>query len=222
MFTKRVAVQYLVLGFWSVGVSLGQQTPASSPQPALHEFPLTLQQSIESGKNQIGTKVQAKLATGTLFQGTVIPRNAVFSGVVIESTAKSAQEPAKLAIRMETAEWKDHSASLKAYLIPLYYAATAQSAQGPPAGSPDPSSRTVNGADQSDSRMSQPFPGSASPSDPPALPDVPTTSNRPVPMKNVAIALADEGGAALVSERANIKLYKMTTYVFAATESAAK
>jgi len=38
-------------------------------------------------------------------------------------------------------------------------------------------------------------------------------------MKNVTLAPADEGGAALVSEHANIKLYKLTTYVFAAGEA---
>ncbi len=221
MFSRRLVVQGAILGFWSAA-SFAQQIPAPSPRPVLREFPLTLQQSIESGKNKIGTKVQAKLAVATLFQGTVIPRNAVFSGVVIESDAKSAKDPAKLAIRMETAEWKDWSTSLTAYLTPLYYTTTAQEVQSLPTGSPDPSSRTLNGPDQSDSRMSQPFPGSDSPSGLPAIPDVPAASNRPVPMKNVTLALADEGGAALLSEHSNIKLYKMTTYVFAAAESPAK
>jgi len=220
MFSRRF-VQGAMLAFWSAA-SFAQQTPAPSSHPALHEFPLTLQQSIESGKAKIGTKVQAKLAVATVFQGTVIPRNAVFSGVVIESDAKSAKDPAKLAIRMETAEWKDQSTSLTAYLTPLYYTTTAQEVQSLPTGSPDPSSRTLNGPDQSDSRMSQPFPGSDSPSGLPAIPDVPAASNRPVPMKNVTLALADEGGAALLSEHSNIKLYKMTTYVFAAVESPAK
>jgi hypothetical protein len=221
MLSRRFVVQVAILGFWSAA-SFAQQKPAPSPRPALREFPLTLQQSIESGKATIGTKVQAKLAAGTLFQGTVIPRNAVFSGVVIESTAKSAKEPAKLAIRMETAEWKDGSTSLKAYLVPLYYAPTAPSIQGPPAESPDPGSRTMNGAGQSDPRMSQPFPGGNAQTGQAAISDIPTASNRPVQMKNVTLALADEGGAALVSEGANIKLYKMTTYVFAASDTAAK
>jgi hypothetical protein len=219
MFSRRLVVRGAILGFWSAA-SFAQQIAAPSPRPVLREFPLTLQQSIESGKTQIGTKVQAKLAAGTLFQGTVIPRNAVFSGVVIESTAKSGKEPAKLAIRMETAEWKDNSTSLKAYLVPLYYAPTAPSVQGPPAESPDPGSRTMNGAGQSDSRMSQPFPGGDSQTSQSAIPDIPTASNRPVQMKNVTLALADEGGAALLSEHWNIKLNKQTTYVFAGSESA--
>jgi hypothetical protein len=217
MFIRRILVQSAVLGFWSAA-ALAQKIPPSSPQPALHEFPLTLQQSIESGKAKIGTKVQAKLATATLFQGTVIPRNALFSGVVVESDAKTAKERAKLAIRMETAEWKDHSTSLKAYLIPVYYTATTQAVPSLPNGSPDPSSRTLNG-EQANSPMQRPSPSTDSQMSQTAIPDSPSTLNRPVPMKNVTLALADEGGAALVSEHANIKLYKLTTYVFAAGEA---
>jgi len=221
MFVRRILVQSAILGFWSAA-ALAQKTPPSSPRPAPHEFPLTLQQSVESGKAKIGTKVQAKLATATLFQGTVIPRNALFSGVVIESDAKTAKERAKLAIRMETAEWKDHSISLTAYLLPLSYLNTEQAAQALPNESPDPSSRTMNDAGQdAGSPMQRPFPTNDSQAAQSAIPQT-ATSNRPVPMKNVTVALADEGGAALVCEHANIKLYKMTTYVFAGVESAAK
>jgi hypothetical protein len=216
MFIRRMVAQVLILSFWSAA-SLAQQTPAPLPHPALREFPLTLQQSIESGKTKIGTKVQAKLAVATLFHGTVIPRNAVFSGVVIESTAKSPKDPAKLAIRMETAEWKSGSTSMTAYLTPLYYT-TAQAGQSLPNESPDPSSRTLDG-DQSSSPMNRPSPSS----DPQAaIPDTPSISNRPVPMKNVRLGMADDGGVALLSEHGNIKLYKMTTYVLAASEPPAE
>ncbi len=219
MFSRRLVVQGAILGFWSAA-SFAQQIPAPSPRPVLREFPLTLQQSIESGKNKIGTKVQAKLAVATLFQGTVIPRNAVFSGVVIESDAKSAKDPAKLAIRMETAEWKDWSTSMTAYLMPLYYTITDQAGQRLPNESQDPDSRTLDG-EQSQSPMQRSFPHESQASQA-AIPETPTTSNRPVPMKNVALARADEGGAALVSEHGNIKLNKLTTYVFAAVEATAK
>jgi len=36
----------------------------------------------------------------------------------------------------------------------------------------------------------------------------------------VTVAPADEGGAALLSEHSNIKLFRLTTYVFAARERA--
>jgi len=216
MFSRRF-VQGAMLAFWSAA-SFAQQTPAPSSHPALHEFPLTLQQSIESGKAKIGTKVQAKLAVATLFHGVVIPRNAVFSGVVIESDAKTAKDPAKLAIRMETAEWKDQSTSLTAYLIPLYYTTTSQAVPDLANESPDPSSRTMNG-EQANSPMHGPVPSIDSQTSQAAIPDTPSSSNRPAPMKNVTLALADEGGAALVSQHANVKLYKLTTYVFAAREA---
>jgi hypothetical protein len=183
---------------------------------------VVLQQSVEAGKTPIGTKVEGKLATATLFQGTVIPRNAVFSGVVIESVAKSPKVAARLAIRMETARWKDQSSSMNAYLMPLYYAATAQAAQSPPNESPDPASKTLNEGVQSDPRMSRPFSGNNTEAVQGAVPDAVASSSRPVRMKDVAVEPADEGGIALVSEHANIKLYKMTTYVLAAVEPPAK
>lgn len=215
-----MVAQTVILACWSA-FSLSQQAQAPSARPALHEFPLTLQQSIESGKTKIGTKVQAKLATATRFQGAVIPRNAVFSGVVIESTARGAKEPAKLAIRMETAEWKDQSTSMTAYLTPLYYTVAAPTSL--PGGSPDPSSRTLKGAGQDpNSPMYRPYPTNDSQAAQEAIPEIATTSTRPVAMKNVTLGLADDGGAALVSEHSNIKLYKLTTYVFAAREPAAQ
>jgi len=200
-------------------VSVGQQKPPTSSPGALREFPLVLQQSIESGKAMIGTKVQAKLAVATMFEGTVIPRNAVFSGVVIESNAKSAKEPAKLAIRMETAEWKHGSSSMMAYLLPLYYPTTTQNF-GDASQASGPTASDGGQGSSSESPMShQSFPSNESQA---AIPEISTTSNRPVQIKNVTVALADEGGAALVSEHSNIKLFKLTTYVFAAREPKAK
>jgi len=143
--------------------------------------------------------------------------------VVIESTSKSAKEPAKLAIRMETAEWKGGSISITAYLLPLYYPATTQSVPNFGDAPRESGANMPDGAGQhsgSESPMQhQSFPTDGSQS---AIPEVSTTSNRPVPIKNATLALADEGGAALVSEHSNIKLFKLTTYVFAARETRAK
>lgn len=219
--TKRTLSQVAIIGFCFTA-SMGQQKPPTSPAGGLHEFPLVLQQSIESGKANIGTKVQAKLAVATIFQGTVIPRNAVFSGVVIESTPKSAKEPAKLAIRMETAEWKHGSTSITAYLLPLYYPAPTESLPnfGDLAQQSGPNTNGTGQPSSPESPSRQPsFPTDGSQS---AIPEVSTSSNRPVQIKNVTVALADEGGAALVSEHGNIKLFKLTTYVFAAREERPK
>jgi len=200
---------------------MGQQKAPTSSSDVLREFPLVLQQSIESGKAKIGTKVQAKLAVATMFAGTVIPRNAVFFGVVIESTPKSAKEPAKIAIRMETAEWKDGSSSMMAYLLPLYYPATTQAMQnfGDASQESGPTSNGAQGSSSEPPMSHQSFPSNESRA---AIPEISTTSNRPVQIKNVTVALADEGGAALVSEHSNIKLFKLTTYVFAAREPRAQ
>lgn len=199
---------------------MGQKPPTSS-SGALREFPLVLQQSIESGKAKIGTKVQAKLAVATMFEGTIIPRNAVFSGVVIESTPKSPKEPAKIAIRMETAEWKHGSSSMMAYLLPLYYPTTTQAMQnfGDASQESGPTSNGAQGSSSESPMSHQSFPSNESAA---AIPEISTTSNRPVQIKNVTVALADEGGAALVSEHSNIKLFKLTTYVFAAREPQAR
>jgi hypothetical protein len=61
MLIRTMVAQSVVLACLSA-FSLSQQAQAPSARPALHEFPLTLQQSLESGKAAIGTKVQAKLA----------------------------------------------------------------------------------------------------------------------------------------------------------------
>jgi hypothetical protein len=219
--SKWTLRQVAIIGF-CFAASMGQQKPPTPSSSALHEFPLVLQQSIESGKATIGTKVQAKLAVATMFEGTVIPRNAVFSGVVIESTPKSAKEPAKLAIRMETVEWKHGSSSIMAYLLPLYYPATTQSMpnfEDASQASGGPASDGGQGSSSESNMSHQSFPANESQA---AIPEISSISNRPVQIKNVKVALADEGGAALVSEHSNIKLFKLTTYVFAARETRAK
>jgi hypothetical protein len=57
---------------------------------------------------------------GTLLNGTVISKGAVLSGEVIESMAKSPTEPSRLAVRMDSAQWKNGSAPVKFYLTPWY------------------------------------------------------------------------------------------------------
>jgi len=188
----------------------------------LHEFPVILQQNVETGKTPVGTKIQAKLAAATLFNGTVIPKNAVITGRVIESEAKSAKNQARLEIRIDKVTWNGGWAPLGAYLMPLYYPTTEHAVPNLPNGSPDPDSRTLNGAGQSGSPMDRPFPGSGSEASQGAIPDIATTSNRPVRMRDVALAPTSDGGITLVSEHANVKLHKLTTYVFAAAESQAK
>lgn len=219
MFSRRLVVHGAMLAFCSAAV-VGQQKSTAPSSLVLREFPVVLQQSVEAGKTPVGTQVRGRLATATLFHGTLIPRNAVFSGVIFESAAKTTKSPARLGIRMQTAQWKHGSTCMKAYLMPLYYTA-AESVEGPPPESPDPSSRTLQGAD-SQSPMNQHFPSDSSEAVQGAIPNIPTLSSRPVRMKNVALEPAADGGVTLMSEHDNIKLYKMTTYVLAAVEPPTK
>ena len=219
MFIRTILAQGAIFGFWSAAV-FAQQTPASSA-PVLREFAVILQQNVETGKTPVGAKVQATLAAATQFNGTIIPKNAVLSIVVAESVAKSAKDKARLEIRMDKATWNGGWSPLKAYLMPLYYPMTAQAGQSLPNGAA--ASSAGDEADQrrsSESPMQRPFPGSNSETAQAAIPDIPTISSRPVRMKNVELAPASDGGIALVSEHANVKLYKLTTYIFAADESA--
>jgi hypothetical protein len=220
MFVRAILAQGAIFGFWSAAV-FAQQTPASSA-PVLREFAVILQQNVETGKTAVGAKVEAKLAAATQFAGTIIPKNAVLSIVVAESVAKSAKDKARLEIRMDTATWNGGWSPLKAYLMPLYYPLASQAGQSLPNGS------AASGGDEADQRtnsqspMQRQFPSNNSEAAQEATPDIPTISSRPVRMKNVELAPAGDGGIALVSEHTNLKLYKQTTYVFAADESSVR
>ncbi len=160
MLTRRLVVQGAILAFCSAA-SIGQQSHQASPPPVLREFPVILQQSVEAGKTPAGTKVQGKLAAATLFNGALIPKNAVTSGVVVESESRKGEERARLAIRMNTVSWDGGWAPLYAYLMPLYYEAAGQAVPNLPNESPDPGLQ--------DLERTQPVV---------AVPDVPTISER--------------------------------------------
>jgi len=224
MFSRRLVVTAAIIGFCSAALIAQQSRPASS-SGVLREFPVILQQSVEAGKTPVGTEVKGKLVIATQFHGTLIPRDAVVSGVVFESVRKSAKGPSRLGIRMENAKWKGESTCMmKAYLMPLYYPLVSQSMQGPPSESSDTDSRSMNGPNQSTSSpMSLPsFGGSNSEAAQEAMPNLLTLSSRPVSMKNVVIEPVPDNGVELVSQHDNIKLQKMTTYVLAAIEPPTK
>ena len=119
MFTRTTVVALLVLSAFGSAILLGQQHPASGPS-GVREFPVILEQSVVAGKTPVGTKIQAKLEVATFVDGTVIPRSAIFSGEVLESVAKTKTAPSRLAIRMDSVQWKNGSASLKVYSTAWY------------------------------------------------------------------------------------------------------
>ncbi len=202
---------------------LAQQKPAS-PAPTMREFPVNLRQNVEAGKTPVGTKVQAKLVMATLVDGTVIPDDALLSGEVVESVGKTKTDPSRLAIRLDTAEWKHGSALVKVYLTGWFYpraiAAPGQDlSYGPQAQAG--SSRGWNGAGTypDGNPVSQPFPTAARDNDAGSIvPDVsrPALSGRPTQLKNVEAVQNADGVTTLVSSHSNIKLDKSTVYMFAA------
>ena len=196
----------------------GQQIPAPAPAATPLEFPLILQQTVLAGKTTVGTKIEARLSLATLVDGKVIPRNALFSGEVMESAAKSKSAPSRLAIRFESAQWKNMSASMKIYLLPWFYPSVAsQSSQDLQYGPPQPPSRTWNGQGEypdTNTKVYRPFPGADSDKDS-AVPNasVSATSNQRLQLKNVTSELGSDGTITLVSSHSNIKLDKSTTYL---------
>lgn len=180
---------------------------------------MLLQSNVIAGKTAVGTKIQAKLCVATLVDGTVIPRNAIFSGEVIESVAKTAKDPSHLGIRIDSAQWKNGSATVKAYLIAWYYPTVTEAGQNLQYGPEQPVKKTWNGMGQYPDPQSpayRPFPNASSDQGATA-PDTSSsvTSNHRVVMKNIESEQSSDGTITIVSKKSNIKLDKLTTYVFA-------
>jgi hypothetical protein len=222
MSTRSRAVAILIL-FVVIVISsasiLSQQKPAASAPPGTQEFPVVMEQNVAAGKTPAGTKIRAKLEVATLIGGTVVPRNAVFSGEVIESAAKTATDPSRLAIRIDSVLWKKGSASVTAFLTAWYYPTRDANGQDLQYGPTQPANRTWNGQGQypdPNSKIYRPFPGSDSGNDASA-PNTPSSaaSNRRVLMRDVESAKNADGVVAIVSKSTNIKLDKLTTYVLA-------
>jgi hypothetical protein len=151
----------------------------------------------------------------------VIPRNALISGEVIESVAKSGNSPSRLAIRMDSAQWKNGGVKFTGYLTAWYY---------PPAPMPPPDisyappgdRRNWGGVDPTVDTTDPPNPAQtlSRHQDTSVNADAPATfiSKNRVLMKNVNVASGAEGSIVLVSSRSNIKLEKLSTYVLAVNE----
>jgi hypothetical protein len=227
----RHAISTVVLGCAAL---LGQQTPAqhapaaSSSSGAL-EFPVVMRQNVAAGTTPVGTKVQAKLAVATLVDGVVVPRDAVFSGEVTESVAKSATDPSRLAIRMDSAQWKKGSAPFvlalasKVYLTAWYYPVPETRAQDRSDESPEDASQGWNHRNRPptfpdpNGSASEPFPGRGAGTEPGSLPPSPASniSKHRALMKNVESTRNGDGAVTLTSKSFNIKIDKLTTYVLA-------
>ncbi len=114
------------------GVSSLADTGTSAAHGCVEcELPIVLRQTVEAGKTAVGTKVEARLVMATMINGAVLPRGAVISGEVTESVAKSNDSPSRLAIRMDSAQWKNGEAKFKLYLTAWYYPPAPMVASGP-------------------------------------------------------------------------------------------
>ena len=108
---KTIAVRHAMLAVVLASAAFSQPTP-NQPTPAAPsssagiEFPVIMRQNVVAGTTPVGTAVRAKLAVATMVNGVVVPRDALLSGEVIESVAKSASAPSRLAIRMDSAQGK--------------------------------------------------------------------------------------------------------------------
>ena len=193
------------------GVLIGQTKPTGSSASGGQDFPVTMRQNVVAGTTPVGTKVEARLELATLASGTVLPAGAIFSGEVIESAAKTATDPSRLAIRMDSVRWKKGSRSIKAYLTGWYY--PVRMTMGEPSLDADEVStirRTRRGsmASSPDSPTAQPEPAGQDVSPTPF-------SDKRTPLKDVESNRRSDGAVALSSTRVNIKLDKSTTYVLA-------
>ena len=194
---------------------------SAAPRCVGCELPIILRQTVEAGKTAVGTKVEARLVMATMINGGVLPRGAVTSGEVIESVAKSDHSPSRLAIRMDSAQWKNGRAKFNVYLTAWYYPpapmAPPNLSYGPPGdkknwGGVDPTVDTTDPPNPAQKVSTQQDNGMNA--------DAPASfvSESRVLMKNVKSASGADGSVVLVSSRSNIKLNKETTYILAMNE----
>lgn len=236
MFRKAIVVRYAVvfvlaaLGFAALfgQKAFAQQSnsPTSTPPSvsAGSEFPVNMRQNVTAGNTPVGTKVQAKLVVATMVNGVVVPRDATLSGEVTESVKKTKTDPSHLGIRLDLAEWKGGSSPIKVYLTTWYYPEETMAGQDlsyQPQGATD-GKRNWNGQgaypDPSNPISQQKFPGRNTDKDKVSEPTS-TASNiskHRILMKNIESSRTGDGAVALISSHSNIKVDRLTTYVFAA------
>jgi hypothetical protein len=221
MLTRLVLPFACFFSFCSM-MALGQQTPTAPASAVAQEFPVVFQQNIVAGKTQVGTKIQAKLRMATLVHGVVVPQGAVFSGEVLESVAKTNSAPSRLALRIDSCQWKTTTAMTRLYLTGWFYPAVLQGGPDLQYGPPQSDSKTWNGMGQypSDSPAYRPFPNSVGSDKGPAVPQAESSSasSHRLRIKDVETDRNADGTLALVSTHSNIKLDKSTIYVLASSE----
>lgn len=216
MITPVVRLRYFAALIFAVQ-AFGQQNQSPAPPAQVNEFPIVFQQNLVAGKTAVGTKVKAKLMFATLQNGTVIPRNAVLSGEVLESAAKTSSDPSRLEVRFDQIEWKGGSAPVKAYVTNWYYPTALETGQDLQYGPTQSEKTTWNGQGEypnPNAKSYHPFPGGRTDQGS-AAPDTTnsvTSKHRDI-VKDVACERLNDGSLILTSKRSNVKLDHYTTYV---------
>jgi len=227
----RTLVTFCVLlTLGGLGTSLAQQeqppvarTQAPPSNAALgQEFPIVMQQKVVAGKTPAGTQIKANVVIATLMNGKVIPRNAVLSGEVIESQARSSSNPSRLSILMDSIQWKNGSAAIHVYLTPWYYPIVFDAGPDLRYGPEQTPQRTWNGMGQypvPNSPAYRPFPAAADSGSQPSS-DTPSSviAKQPSSMKDVECHRDPSGRITLIGSHSNLKLDNLTTYIFASSD----
>ena len=144
----------------------------------------------------------------------------------MESVAKSKTGPSHLSIRIDSAQWKNGSTTLKVYLTAWYYPEAAMTNQDLSYQPPDAanSRRTWNGQgtypDPGNPISQQKFPGrdSGKDSDNGPLTPASSISKHRTLLKHIESARRNDGVVTLSSASQNIKIDRLTTYVLAASD----
>jgi len=234
---KTIGTGHAVLAVLLGSAALLAQAPSASPGSSANlEFPVIMRQSVVAGATAVGSQVEAKLAVATLVNGVLVPQDAIFSGEVIESVAKSASVPSRLAIRMDSAQWRSGAVpkllqlAKKVYLTAWYYPllppihrhlsdelsdTAAGAGRGSDAPPPNPIP-TYSGPNTFPSKQSSGHDLDRGTDMPPA--PAPSISQHRVLMKNIESTRNNEGAVILVSKHSSIKSNKTTTYVLATGE----
>ena len=224
MFTSDAALRITPLAVIVVAAVLIAQVPSkNAPVPAI-EMPVVMRQDVVAGKTPVGTTVEVKLQAATLVHGKVIPQDAILSGEVILSAEKSSAEPSRLAVRIDSAQWKDGSKPVSLTLpFKLYLASWYYPVEPPPPQDESPYISSLRsrgrrrGAPASDPNVSGPPYSRSNPRE--AKVPEPSAStiafSRRMPLKNVEATRGPEGAITLTCARSNLKLNKSTAYMLA-------
>ena len=211
-------------------VTLFAQTskPVQNPQPSV-ELPASLQTKVVAGSTPVGTEVRAKLTMATLMDGVVIPQDAVISGHVEQSVAKTGDAPSLLKIKFESARWKKGSAPVTLYLAGCYYPIEFQSPSNDPSGvhgqiGINMGSAAESSPNRANGGMNGGLPNGGMPStmdanrldnypDPRPGTTVSEISKHWVRIENVDTVVTSDGSLQIASQQRNLKLDKGTVYL---------